>query len=556
MKRLTALLLMSFTTNPVFANQILVLSGGGTPLTNHYSQYIQTKTLFDDLSARFPQTEATVLFGGGNQPGVVPTMGDVHRLVKLDGLDYESLIFGEIKGNSAATPQNVEKYFAQDKLSKMRKNEALFLFVSDHGMPFIDDEGNFDLSYDNNCIELFGYGADLKNGDVTMMDDRQRCLARKDLQSRLEKKVSAGRVVFAMSQCYSGGFHKMSVSLEGPYPKANPRICGFTAVPEDATASGCTADVDGPTYQGYERYFTQQLTGVDIVSGERLRPARVSMKEAHEQATLEDNTKDIPLSTSDYYLWKWALVISKKGFVPRTKVIDTQAALNILGSLRIGSHALNDPLYLAKEKFIIEAKAAIIKLHPELEPRINGSLTELAEVVTAMGQALEFQQSMLMQVENVVDTLTTVLIKHWSDAIRRGKSGLSEEDQDVEKVIFADTTIQDAALITMSVKAVTDPKRSEAISSYKARRIKLAMEWALKTGRKELVSLVSRIKQNTKKLEQGNSAYDLNEKMHGHLRRILIYRQVLGAWAALDKMKDQKALSELKGLLDCERTTF
>jgi hypothetical protein len=108
----------------------------------------------------------------------------------------------------------------------------------------------------------------------------------------------------------------------------------------------------------------------------------------------------------------------------------------------------------------------------------------------------------------------------------------------------------------MSVKAVTDPKRSEVISSYKARRIKLAMEWALKTRRKELASLVSKIKQNTKNLEQGNSAYDLNEKMHGHLRRILIYRQMLGAWAALDKMKDQKALSELKGLLNCERTTF
>jgi hypothetical protein len=44
--------------------------------------------------------------------------------------------------------------------------------------------------------------------------------------------------------------------------------------------------------------------------------------------------------------------------------------------------------------------------------------------------------------------------------------------------------------------------------------------------------------------------------MHGHLRRILIYRQVLGAWAALDKMKDRQALGELKGLLDCERTTF
>jgi hypothetical protein len=415
MKRLAALTLLSFAffaAHPVFADQILVLSGGGTPLTNHYSQYLQTKTLFNDLSARFPRIESTVLFGGGNQPGVLPTMGDVHRLVKLDGLDYETLIFGEIRGNSAASPENVEKYFAQDKLSKMRGDERLFLFVSDHGMPFINADGDFDSTYDNNCIDLFGYGADLKSGDVTMMDADKRCLARKDLQSKLENKVSAGRVVFAMSQCYSGGFHKMSVADGGLYPRANPRICGFTAVPEDTTASGCTADVDGPNYQGYERYFTQQLTGLDVVSGERLRPPRGSMKEAHEQATLEDYTKDIPLSTSDYYLWKWALAINKKDFVPRTKAIGAQAALSVLDSVKVGAHALNDPLYLAKEKFVDRAKTAIVRLHPELEPRINGSLTELAEVVNAMSEALEEQQSVLLQVENIVDTMTTTLIDH------------------------------------------------------------------------------------------------------------------------------------------------
>jgi hypothetical protein len=78
----------------------------------------------------------------------------------------------------------------------------------------------------------------------------------------------------------------------------------------------------------------------------------------------------------------------------------------------------------------------------------------------------------------------------------------------------------------------------------------------MKTKRKELRVLVSRIKQGTKKMEQGNAAYDFNEKMHGHLRRILIYRQALGAWAALDKMKDRQALDELKGLLECESTSF
>jgi hypothetical protein len=82
------------------------------------------------------------------------------------------------------------------------------------------------------------------------------------------------------------------------------------------------------------------------------------------------------------------------------------------------------------------------------------------------------------------------------------------------------------------------------------------MDWALKTKRKDLAFLVSKIKQGAGRLAQGNSIYDLNEKMQGHLRRVLIYRQALGAWVALDKMKDGAALGELKGLLDCESTAF
>lgn len=554
MKGLSIVLaIMSFPTL-VYADQIFVLSGGGTPLTNHYSQYLQTKTLVDDLNERFSKSEPTVLFGGGNQPGANPTMGDVHKSVKIDGLDYETLIFGEIKNNKAASPANVETYFAQEKLSRMKNNETFFMLVSDHGMPFIYPDGTSDTTYENNCIDLFGYSADLKSGDVTMLDARGRCLSKGRLQKAIETQVSAGRVVFAMSQCYSGGFHKMSVNQNDIYPKANPRVCGFTSVTEDTTASGCTADVDGPNYQGYERSFTQQLTGVDIVSGERLRPARASLKEAHENATIEDLTKDIPLSTSDYYLWKWALTIGKKDFAPRTNSATAKAVISTLLETKMGGQASEDPLYLQKEKFLSDAQEAIVKLHPELSEKINGSLLDLDRTVKDMADSLEERQGKLAQINLTLSNAESLLLQQWSDAIKRGKSGISDEDKDVEMYLFASTTNEDAPLITMSVKAVTDPKRSEAIASYKSRRMRLATEWATRTKRKDLNFLVNKIKAGTKKFNDATAIYDRAEKAHGHLRRILIYRQALGAWAALEKMQDQQALDELKGLLACEST--
>lgn len=547
--------ILSFPTL-VFADQILVLSGGGTPLTNHYSQYLQTRTLFDDLSSRFPKSEPSVLFGGGNQPGAARTMADVHKSVKIDGLDYETLIFGEIKSNKAASPLNVEAYFAQEKLSRMKKDETFFLMVSDHGMPFIYPDGTSDTTFENNCIDLFGYSVDLAQGDVRMMEDRKRCLSKGALQSKLEKNVSAGRVVFAMSQCYSGGFHKMSVSQNDIYPKANPRICGFTSVTEDTTASGCTADVDGPNYQGYERSFTQQLTGVDIVTGERLRAPRVSLKDAHENATVEDLTKDIPLSTSDYYLWKWALVIGNKDFSPRTNAVNAKTAVAALLETKIGSGDLEDPLFIQKEKFFSEAQAAILKLHPELTEKIKGNLLDLDQAVNEMSEALEERQAKLAQINLNLSNSEALLVQQWSDAVKRGKTELSEEDKDIETQIFGNNSPEDGALFTMSVKAVTDPQRSEAISSYKARRLMLAMEWASKAKRKDLNFLISKIKNGNKRFEEANALYDRAEKAHGHLRRILIYRQALGAWAALDKMQDRQALEELKGLLACESTSF
>ena len=44
----------------------ILVSGGGAPESNHYSQYLQSKTLLGFLKSKFTPSLVTVFFGAGN----------------------------------------------------------------------------------------------------------------------------------------------------------------------------------------------------------------------------------------------------------------------------------------------------------------------------------------------------------------------------------------------------------------------------------------------------------------------------------------------------------
>lgn len=556
MMKIALALFLTGLTSTVFADQILVLSGGISPTNNHFSQYLQTKTLFDDLSARFPEASPRVMFGAGNREGEAMILADAYRTVSKDGLDVETLVPGFIKGNVAATPKNVENFFRTPKLGQMKRHENFFMFVSDHGSPYTKNDGTLDSTFTNNCIDLWGFAADADAGVVVEIDAQERCLSKDRLKIHLESQVSAGKSIFAMSQCYSGGFHQMSVTSKGGYPRANPNICGFTAVPEDTASSGCTSDVDGPSYQGYERSFTEQLTGLDVVSGTRLRPARASLKDAHEEASVEDMTKDIPLSTSDYFLWKWAEAIEGEKFTPRTQGISRADAIEAMEAVKIGGPlAVNDPHYSSKNSNFQRVKNRIAALNPEIADKLDGNLNDLKQAVIKAAQAVDDADDALQITSNSGEQLAALLLRQWGEHVRSGKSNLSPADRALELSIFASQNDQ-LPLLHMSVKGVTDPDFASSISKYKSVRLQLAKEWAQKSKRKDLNTLPPRVNRFIRKIKELTTAHDNAEKVHGRLRRIMIYRQVLGAWAALEKMKDQQALDDLKGLIDCEGTSL
>ncbi len=546
------LFIVSLAASPsIFADQLLVLSGGGSPLGNHYSQYLQTKTIFDDMNARFPAMNPSVLFGAGNRAGEAPVLADVHRLVKQGELSFRQMVVGAIDGNSAATLKNVGAYFEQPRLKKMAKEETLFLLVSDHGMPFILPNGSMSRTFDNNCIDLWNFRADLASGKVGDGPTSQRCLSKDRLRDLLNTQVSAGRVVFAMSQCFSGGFHMMSVTSKNNYPTANPRICGFTAAPEDTTASGCTPDVDGPGYQGYERSFTEQLTGIDVVSGRRLRPARSSLQEAHAEATIEDLTKDIPLATSDFYLWKWALAMEKKNFVPRTRHLTAAQARALITGSVIGASASMLDSYKKKNEFFGRVQKAL-DLYPEYR-RIHAATlpahvkleAQLAESFADLEQAMESYAPTLSQNR-------TLLFNEFRKAVRLGQAGLTPNEAAIEAQLYSNPGADTMVLLSMSVLAVTNPEAAKSLSEYQGKRENYAYEYAKRSSRKDLNELAQAVKDLQQSSTDLENQYVNLVKRHGHVRRLLIYRQVLGALNALERMKDTQALSELEGLLACE----
>lgn len=63
----------------------VLLSGGGTPLSNNYSQYLQAKGVSDTFARELPGAKTWTFFGAGNRPDAPPVLADVRRETKIGG---------------------------------------------------------------------------------------------------------------------------------------------------------------------------------------------------------------------------------------------------------------------------------------------------------------------------------------------------------------------------------------------------------------------------------------------------------------------------------------
>lgn len=300
----------------------VLLSGGGTPASNNYSQYLQARAVTAFLQARYPRDSVWIFFGVGNRDGQPPLLADVYRQTKDTGknLLLDTWLPGSLPDNRPATKENVLRTLRTEILPRVRSGGTLYLFVGDHGALTAgkNPESN---------ITLWGLRRDTAQarGWSPARDDS---LTVTDLRNALAAGLGSGRVVFVMTQCHSGGFHELGVPREvsppsawfssapawlAPTPKRLPLAAGFTATDEASIAAGCDPAPDPDTWFGYERFLPEKLLGHDLLSpGSAGSPPASSFAAAHHAATLADHTIDKPRSTSDHYLERWANLIETK----------------------------------------------------------------------------------------------------------------------------------------------------------------------------------------------------------------------------------------------------
>lgn len=306
---------LASTTGPA---AFVILSGGGTPLTNNYSQYLQARAWAGWLARTRPTAPRWCFFGVGNREGSPAVLADTYREVSRDGGYEPEWLPGFLPDNRPATRESLFRALREEILPVVHAGGTLFLLVGDHG-----ELAGRDAAQES-AITLW----QLKRGEKGWRTDSAEVLRVAELRRELAAGLGRGRVVFAMTQCHSGGFHELAVpgqlvpprawftrdpeGIAGRSPRLQLAAAGFTATDEASPAAGCEPDPEPDRWAGYERFFPEALLGSDLMTGAPRGAPAVTLDAAHEAAVLVDHTIDKPRSTSEYYLESWAGVIEEQ----------------------------------------------------------------------------------------------------------------------------------------------------------------------------------------------------------------------------------------------------
>lgn len=567
------LLIAIIPTSAGASNRFLFISGGGSPSGNHLSQYLQGKVLASFLQQRFGSENTDVFFAAGNSsthPGLFP---DVHASSVARGFEVDRMLYGVIPLNQPATKQNVTDYFIGNAPRSLTRNDTFFLIVADHGMP--NKKSRY---YDNNCISLWNYDdVHMKKGSW-----EQSCLSVKELKKLIHQHVRAKRTVFAMSQCFSGGFHQMSVGERRGYPKANVNLCGFTASTEDLPASGCMPDVNERNYEGYERYLAEHVTGRNILDASRApKEHGRSLYDAHYAASLTDMTIDIPTTTSDYYLQQWYDTLIEEGRAPRTGGISSHELREVLDKVVSLKLSVGQLLPLAGDmKSLVEQRLAHLHDMVRAIGRHNPRIARLIRIGTR-----EDLENHIEEVDGQVERIGTesskteeaywqlryeLLFKPWQSALKQGTVETITEDEQArfENGFFADyesrlqgskdsrTTLKAHFIQTLADTTHSDPELARHFAGYASLRDQKMYDWGLSTGDPGIAKAVVELRALAKKSSSLNDQSNALRREYSLVRRILHLRQQVAAIIALILMEDKEGLGELTGLVECEESPF
>jgi hypothetical protein len=569
-------------SSPAPRDAYVLLSGGGTPLSNNYSQYVQARALADHLLRVRPPESVWIFFGAGHRPDAPAALADLRRETRRDGLAIQSWEPGVLPRNRPATRDAFLRALRDEILPRVRDGGTLHLLVGDHG-------------------ELAGKG-DARESVITLWqlkpgrrgawrtDDRE-ILGVAELRRTLAAGLGRGRVVFAMTQCHSGGFHELGVAREPAPPRAwfarlpawadvkhtFPRlaVAGFTATDEDSPAAGCDAAPDPLRWAGYERFYPEAILGRDLLTGAALGPPAVTYASAHETATLVDRTIDKPRATSEHLLETWARFIETRlaatlevNAVVLAAVAAYQRAVD---SGRLS--ATTDPLLRARQAQFARFTQRLAEQAPDAkELLLNGTRAQLDTAIrgreqrpAGAGPRGGARRSQLAELRKVwADTLrpawkTAALAGAVPDlpagALALEKRLLALEDAGRELLLPRggdDTALLDEIYwhSGYATPATLDRPRAEAAARWGAERRTRIVAWGRTSADPAVRAAAEKIGPAPALAEEPPRALSRETAAE----RVLFYRRVLAAWEFLHATGARAALAELEALTALERT--
>lgn len=133
-------------------------------------------------------------------------------------------------------------------------------------------------------------------------------LSVQDFTQLLDQLPEKSQFVTMMSQCYSGSFANLIYKAGDPNRGiALQTRCGFFATIKTQPSVGCTPEVNEADYKDYSSSFFAGLSGHDrtgksVASADYNKDGHVSYAEAHAFAKVDEQTTDLPISTSEAWL--------------------------------------------------------------------------------------------------------------------------------------------------------------------------------------------------------------------------------------------------------------
>lgn len=585
-------------TLPVVARDAYVLiSGGGTPLNNNYSQYLQAQAIAAFFEQNYPADQTWMFFGIGNRPGEPVKIADTRRQYKADGLVLESWVPGPLTANRPATRESILTALRDEILPTVTDGGTLYLFVGDHG----------ELSREEpreSTITLWQLKQDPNRSGSGWFTDNNEVLGVAELQAVLRAGLGQGRVVFCMTQCHSGGFHFLGVPRKitpnsdwfvtvpvwamPDAAAALPLVAGYTATDEASLAAGCDPDPDPDRWAGYERFLPENLLGLDLFTREPAGVRRDSFAEAHEEAVLVNRTIDKPRASSEQYLEQWA------GVIDRLLAGEDELTPEIRQPLAAYQRAVDTGEVTVDDPGLRERAAQFARFITRLTEQntavknllLNGSRAELERTMgsAATRPGIPGASSRRAPREDLEKAWSEGLRPAWKAAVVAGEvPALTGSALDFEKRLLGQ---EDRGRNLMFYRSWQNPllndifwqssyafpdrfnaERADAVTRWGAERRHFIQVWGEQSADPKVRAAATALAQAFRRRPApapapevaGPGAVTTNVSLRPlsprtAAERTLFYRRVLAAWEFLIATGEQRALNDLHTLIELERT--